>query len=109
AKRISPPASEKYQNTTGITDLRARSEAIHWTRKRPVNMSWPNRPKATHQNSVPLSTWRMAKSRSILGPLPRTGFLLPPDEPHHPEKVDRADKAPLEVAVMRAARVAWRV
>ncbi len=42
---------EKYQKAVGMTDLRARSELIHWIMNRMENIACPASPTTTHQNS----------------------------------------------------------
>ena len=66
-----PPASEKYQKAVGITDLRARSDMIHWIRKRIEKSAWPRKPTITHQNSPQWSTRKNSKTVCIQ---PSPGF-----------------------------------
>src|SRR5258705_1474562 len=44
AKSATPPRRLRYQNNFGMVTRRARSEAIHWTKKREPNVSWPRKP-----------------------------------------------------------------
>src|SRR5258705_1196232 len=43
-----PPRRLRYQTILGMTTRRARSEAIHWTKKREPNVSCPRKPIAYH-------------------------------------------------------------
>src|SRR5947208_16827818 len=51
-----PPPTEKNQKGRGTTLFCARSDAIHWTRKRAEKNAWPSRPMPSHTCSVVIVT-----------------------------------------------------
>src|SRR5437773_4250657 len=51
-----PPSTETNQQGRGTMLFFARSDAIHWTRKRAEKNAWPSRPNASHACSVVIMT-----------------------------------------------------
>src|SRR3989475_9679028 len=51
-----PPPTEKNQKGRGTTLFCARSDAIHWTRKRAEKNAWPSRPMPRHTCAVVIVT-----------------------------------------------------
>jgi hypothetical protein len=71
-----PPATLKYQKWMGTTLSFRRSDAIHWTKKRPKKQAWPRKPTITHvvEGSMPSLPSRTVHALPALrpqGPLPR--------------------------------------
>src|SRR3989442_10231094 len=56
ASSVMPPPTEKNQKGRGTTLFCARSDAIHWTRKRAEKNAWPSRPMPSHTCSVVIVT-----------------------------------------------------
>src|SRR5258706_2223990 len=54
-----PPRRLKYQNTLGMMTGRARSDAIHWTKKRDPNVSWPRKPITYQSATCESRSWFM--------------------------------------------------
>src|SRR5439155_19129741 len=63
-----PPPTEKNQKGRGTTLFCARSDAIHWTRKRAEKNAWPSRPMPSHTCSVVIVT--TPQEAAILGRAP---------------------------------------
>src|SRR5256886_12621448 len=56
ASSVMPPPTENNQKGRGTMLFFARSDAIHWTRKRAEKNAWPSRPNASHACSVVIMT-----------------------------------------------------
>src|ERR1700758_4984869 len=87
----------------------ARSEAIHWTRKRIVNSAWAASPSSTHQSSLVTKTsvryapiaCDISMSKRDLHGLGNAFFAA--NEPPHAEQIAHADPQPIPKAVIGCA------
>src|ERR1700677_1567745 len=92
-----PPPIEKNQNATGITLLRARSEAIHCTTKRMVKNPCATNPRTTQASNLMTKT----SCREVGELLNRSGMvdhlghnerpLLAADHPPRPGEIHDPD------------------
>ena len=107
---MTPPASEKYQKVIGITDWRARSDMIHWIRKRIENIELPGEADDHPPELAPVidaeDAEELLQDQTSPRPFGALGLLAPPDQPHHPDEVVDADQRPAQVGVVRPAGVA---
>src|ERR671932_531477 len=93
ASSVTPPPRLNSQKAVGMMLRRARSLAIHCTRKRPEKRAWPTNPIASH---------KLSDIRALQ--FVRHGHALaPPAQPPDPEKVERPNERPVQHAVFRAA------
>src|SRR5919202_4195225 len=88
-----PPPRLNSQKAVGMMLRRARSLAIHCTRKRPEKKAWPRKPTASH---------RVSDIRALQFAC-RGHALAPPAQPPHAEEVERPDQGAIQHAVFRAA------
>src|ERR1700746_3065164 len=93
----------------------ARSEAIHWTRKRIVNSACAASPSSTHQSSLVTKTsvryapiaCDISMSKRDLHRFGNAFFAA--DEPPHAEKNHQDDPQPIPKAIIGCAMPAWPV
>src|SRR3974377_2564641 len=87
----------------------ARSEAIHWTRKRIVNSAWAAKPSSTHQSSLVTKTsvryapiaCDISMSKRDLHRLRNAFFAA--NEPTHAEQINHANPQPIPQAIIECA------
>src|SRR2546429_4225377 len=56
ASSVMPPPTEKNQKWRGTMLFFARSDAIHWTRKRVEKNAWPSRPMRSEEHTSELQS-----------------------------------------------------
>src|SRR5689334_4948251 len=88
ASRVSPPPTEKYQNASGTTLRRRRSEATHCTRKRAENSACPSRPMLSQMWSVVTRSGGLAEDR-LEHPVGAANVLRPASAAHEREDLLR--------------------
>src|SRR5258706_14014264 len=85
-----PPRRLRYQNTLGMMTLRARSEAIHCTKKREPKAICPRKPTAYHAAT--------GAERILMGHLPNFvtehPSLEPPNAEENPDPPEEAETHP---------------
>src|SRR3954470_13828285 len=110
-----PPPIEKNQNATGITLLRARSEAIHCTTKRMVKNPCATNPRMTQPSNLITKTSCRYPAKALNSSVMRRHLgscgcrLLAADQPPYACQIHDSDPQPVEEAIIRHAGMAGPV
>src|SRR2546425_10573542 len=101
ASSVVPPPTEKNQKWRGTTLFFARSDAIHWTRKRAEKNAWPSRPMPSHTCSVVIVATPGDVDARTRARTSRAGRCTPSGSPRDADGPRRARRSSRPVGVPR--------